>query len=290
MASGFFALLDDIAAIMDDVATLSKVATKKTTGILGDDLAVTAEKASGFSSSRELYVLWAITKGSFINKVIILPIAFLLSAFAPWLITPILLLGGVYLAYEGAEKVIHTFHNKENTVSLKENKALTKDEEVILEKKKIKSAIIVDFILSVEIVIIALSVVIKESLILQVLAVSATAIFATIGVYGLVALLVRIDDLGLALINSANGDKSFRQKIGLLLVKSLPIIIKGLSIIGTIAMLLVAGGIFLHNIHSLHELFKSIPTLLSELFVGTAVGISAYLLVAGFNRIRLIAK
>ncbi len=136
MASGFFALLDDIAAIMDDVASLSKVATKKTTGILGDDLAVTAEKASGFSSSRELYVLWSITKGSFVNKLIILPIAFLLSGFAPWLITPILLIGGIYLAYEGAEKVIHSFHKKRIPTTQKKANNLPKKKKSYSKKRK----------------------------------------------------------------------------------------------------------------------------------------------------------
>ena len=156
MASGFFALLDDIASLMDDVATMAKVSTKKTAGILGDDLAVNAEKASGFVASREIPVLWAITKGSFLNKVIILPIAFLLSAFLPWIVPIILVLGGLYLAYEGAEKIYEYFvpHNHDQ-VSITEVE-LTKSEILDIEKSKIKSAIITDFILSVEIVIIAL--------------------------------------------------------------------------------------------------------------------------------------
>ena len=207
MASGFFALLDDIAALMDDVATMSKISTKKTAGILGDDLAVNAEKASGFISSRELPVLWAITKGSFLNKLIILPLAFLLSAFFPPAIKVILVLGGMYLAYEGAEKIFevlfHKSHKKENTNNTVQ--AVNKAE----EKKKIKSAIFTDFILSVEIVIIALGTVLKEPLLTQILVVSIVALIATVGVYGIVALIVRMDDLGFRLIKMSNGSKSF---------------------------------------------------------------------------------
>ena len=155
MASGFFALLDDIAVLMDDVAAMTKITTKKTAGILGDDLAVNAEKASGFLSSREIPVLWAITKGSFLNKLIILPLAFLMSAFLPWSVIVVLVLGGLYLAYEGAEKIYEVFvpHKKTETVDLK--KDYTEEELLDLEKTKIKSAIVTDFILSVEIVIIA---------------------------------------------------------------------------------------------------------------------------------------
>ena len=187
MASGFFALLDDIAALMDDVAVMSKVAAKKTAGILGDDLAVNAEKASGFVSSRELPVLWAITKGSFLNKLIILPIAFLLTAFIPWLINIILILGGLYLAYEGAEKIFEFFfpHEPVNKVELLEE--LSEEEILALEKTKIKSAIVTDFILSVEIIIIALGTVIEQDLWTQIMVVTVIAIIATVAVYGIVA-------------------------------------------------------------------------------------------------------
>ena len=200
MASGFFALLDDIAALMDDVAAMSKITTKKTAGILGDDLAVNAEKASGFVSSRELPVLWAITKGSFINKLIILPIAFLLSAFLPWAVTLILVLGGIYLAYEGAEKIYEFFipHGHKKDVDIIEK--LTKEEILAAEKSKIKSAIITDFILSVEIVIIALGTVVGQTILFQSLVVSIVAIIATVGVYGIVALLIRMDDFGYNLL------------------------------------------------------------------------------------------
>jgi predicted DNA repair protein MutK len=270
MASGFFALFDDIALLMDDVATTSKVATQKTAGILGDDLAVNAEKASGFASSRELPVIWAITKGSFINKLIILPLAFLLSAFAPWLIVPILMIGGIYLAFEGVEKIYEYFvpHTQEH-VPL-ESLEQTKSQEEILaeEKSKIKSAIITDFILSIEIIIIALSAVATEPLIIQIAAVSFVAFLATVGVYGIVALLVRMDDFGYKLI-AMNGGES---KVGEFFVLALPKVIKSLTVIGTLAMLLVAGGIFVHNWHTLHDALHFIPAILADLLVGFIIG------------------
>ncbi|WP_149276895.1 DUF808 domain-containing protein [Pareuzebyella sediminis] len=272
MASGFFALLDDIATLMDDVATMSKVAAKKTAGILGDDLAVNAEKSSGFVSSREIPVLWAITKGSFINKLIIVPIALLLSAFLPVVITVILLLGGIYLAYEGAEKIYEFFVPHAHSTEEIKFENLSEEEILEKEKEKIKSAIVTDFILSVEIVIIALGTVVKENLWVQILVVSVIAIVATVGVYGIVALIVRMDDFGLKLINLNDEDKSFSDTVGNLLVNALPYVIKGLSVIGTIALMLVAGGIFVHNIHFLHEFVPQLPSILKEFVVGLIVG------------------
>lgn len=281
MASGFFALLDDIAAIMDDVAAMTKITTKKTAGILGDDLAVNAEKASGFISSREIPVLWAITKGSMLNKLIILPLAFLLSAFIPWAVVLVLLLGGLYLAYEGAEKIYEFFvpHPKETTLDLK--KDFTEQELLDLEKSKIKSAVVTDFILSVEIVIIALGSVVKEPLLTQIIVVSIVALIATVGVYGIVALIVRMDDLGLKLISKSNGNKGFLFGLGTFLVQALPKVIKSLSVIGTIALLLVAGGIFVHNIEFMHHFLEQIPSLLRDFIVGLAVGAVCLLLVNG---------
>lgn len=272
MATGFFALLDDIAALMDDVGAMSKIAGKKTAGILGDDLAVNAEKASGFLSDREIPVLWAITKGSFLNKLIILPVAFLLSAFLPWAIIVILLAGGLYLGYEGAEKIYEFFvpHPHEKTVAQDQN--ISKKEVLALEKEKIRSAILTDFILSVEIVIIALSTVVDESLLTRILVVSIIALIATVGVYGIVALIIRMDEFGYRLIRLNGKDKSFSDSIGNLLVNALPWVIKTLSIVGTIALILVTGGIFLHNIDFLHELFHNWPMILSELLVGLVVG------------------
>lgn len=287
MASGFFALFDDIALLMDDVATMSKVATKKTAGILGDDLAVNADKASGFASSRELPVLWAITKGSLLNKIIILPLVFLLSAFAPMLIVPILMIGGLYLAYEGAEKIYEYFvpHEKVHKVdSLEQTK--TPEEILSEEQAKIKSAILTDFILSIEIIIIALSTVTDQPMSVQVMVVTLIALLATVGVYGIVALIVRMDDMGYTLISMSGGQKGTLKSTGQFLVNALPKVIKGLTVIGTIAMLLVAGGIFVHNIPALHHALHSIPAILADLLVGVWIGIVVLITVKLVSSIR----
>ncbi len=272
MASGFFVILDDIAAIMDDVAVMSKVAVKKTAGILGDDLAVNAEKASGFASSRELPVLWAIGKGSFINKLIILPIAFLLSAFFPVAIIVILVLGGLFLAYEGAEKIFEFFFpHKHEKIEVAAG-TFSEEEALAVEKEKVKSAIVTDFILSVEIVIIALGTVIGKPILSQILVVSIIAIVATIGVYGLVALIVRMDEFGLKLIQYSKKERSLSKTIGNLLVQALPKVIQSLSVIGTIALLLVAGGIFVHNIEFFHHLVPQLPSIVKEFVIGLVIG------------------
>ncbi len=280
MASGFFAILDDIAALMDDVAVTAKLATKKTAGILGDDLAVNAEKATGFLSSREIPVLWAITKGSFINKLIIVPVALLLNVFFPVAIKVILILGGLYLAYEGAEKIVEfLFHRKKTGHEVVEEIK----EDPNAEKIKIKSAVTTDFILSVEIVIIALGSVLDRSLTLQILTVSVVAILATVGVYGIVAVIVRMDDAGLGLMKR-NPEKGFLYGLGNLLVKSLPVIIKTLAIVGTVALLLVAGGIFVHNLDFMHHLWPALPSMLTELIVGLIVGVVVVLIVMAFKK------
>ena len=273
MPRGFFALLDDLTVIMDDVAAMTKLAGKKTAGILGDDLAVNAEKAVGFPASRELPVLWAITKGSFLNKLIILPLAFLLSAFAGWLIQPILIAGGVYLAYEGVEKVVHMIrphHLDGHSVSERPD-----------EKARIRSAVLVDFILSVEIIIIALSQVVDADLIVQVLVVSIIALVATVGVYGLVALIVRMDDAGLALTER---EEAWAQSLGRGMVRALPILIRIIGHIGTVALLLVAGGIF-HHIEAVHHLFHGWPGLLVDGLLGLIVGGLAVLGAAGIRQL-----
>ncbi|MDB0011799.1 DUF808 domain-containing protein [Crocinitomicaceae bacterium] len=286
MASGFFALLDDITYLMDDVASISKVATKKTAGILADDLAVNAEKASGFIASRELPVLWKITKGSFLNKLIILPIAFLLSAFLPIAIIIILLLGGTYLAYEGVEKIYEfLFHRKEKSY-ITEELELSENQVLEQETKKVKSAIFVDFILSIEIVIISLGTVITEPIQVQIPVVSIVSILATIGVYGVVALLVRMDDMGFKLITLSKNKDGFSKSLGIGLVKTLPVLIRVLAVVGTFAMLLVSGGIFVHNVHFIHDLFVSLPSLLGELIVGMIVGFIALLVVKLISKIK----
>ncbi len=290
MASGIFAVLDDIAALMDDVAVMSKVAAKKTASILGDDLAVNAEKASGFVSSREIPVLWAITKGSFINKLIILPIAFLLSAFLPSAVIIILLLGGLYLGYEGAEKIYEFFvpHKKPKGIETKE--ALTEKEILAVEKERVKSAIVTDFILSVEIIIIALDTAIGKPIVNQVIVVTFIAIVATIGVYGLVVLIVRMDEMGYALIKRSKKEKSLSKSIGKLLVRALPKVIKSLSVIGTLALILVSGGIFVHNLDFFHHYLSSLPSFVLEVIVGLLVGFICLLVVKAFLKIREMIK
>ncbi len=288
MASGFFALFDDVATLLDDVASMSKIATKKTAGILGDDLAVNAEKASGFASSREIPVLWAITKGSFINKLIIVPIAMLLSAFFPKAIIPILMIGGLYLAFEGAEKIIDfIFHKKEKVKNTDEYKdqTITKEDILKFEKVKVKNAIFVDFILSLEIVIIALSTVVGKDLITQIAVVSIISVLATIGVYGIVALIVRMDDFGYKISKWSNN--IIIKNIGKFLVNALPYVIRILAVVGTIAMLLVAGGIYVHNISFIHHKVEFLPSLLAEFLVGLIVGIISFIVVNLFKKIKL---
>lgn len=279
MASGIFALLDDIAALMDDVVVMSKIATKKTAGILGDDLAVNAEKASGFVSSREIPVLWAITKGSFLNKIIILPLAFLLSYFVPWLITVVLILGAVYLAYEAAEKIYEYVVPLPKAVSAADASNLSPEEVVANEKSKIKAAIVTDFILSVEIVIIALGTVLDKPITTQILVVCFIALLATVGVYGVVAAIVRMDDLGIVLTQKKSTASQF---MGKLLIQTLPLIIKGLTFVGTIALILVAGGIFVHNIAPIHHLVEVLPAIVGEFIAGAVGGILSFLVVKGF--------
>ncbi|HOX83909.1 MAG TPA: DUF808 family protein [Chryseolinea sp.] len=282
MASGIFSILDDVAALMDDVAIATKIATRKTAGILGDDLAVNAEKATGFLANREIPVLWAITKGSFINKLIIVPVALLLTAFVPIVMKVILVLGAVYLAYEGAEKIVEfVFHRPKGGHPIVE---LTKEDNREIEKTKIKSAITTDFILSVEIVVIALSSVLDTSLPIQIITVCVVALLATVGVYGLVGILIRIDDFGYRLIKGSR-EQGLWSKVGQALVKSLPIIINFFSFVGTIALLLVSGGIFVHSFAYLHHILPSWPLILKELLSGLVFGILAVLLVKAVKMI-----
>lgn len=268
MASGIFALFDDIAMLADDVALSVKIATKKTAGILGDDLAVNAQKATGFEQKRELKVIWEITKGSFVNKAIILPLAFLLNYFASWAISLALICGAFYLLFEGAEKIYEAiFHHKDKNHEEKLKQSTTQNI-LEIEKKKIKSAVLTDFILSIEIVIIALSTVLNEALYIQITTTILVAFLATIGVYGLVAFIVRLDNIGFWFI-----DKGYK-KFGENLVKFMPKLINALSIIGTIAMLLVGGGILAHNIDFLHHYFiPFIPMILNEFILGLLFGI-----------------
>ncbi|HIQ36409.1 MAG TPA: DUF808 domain-containing protein [Desulfocapsa sulfexigens] len=285
MATGFFAVFDDIASLLDDAAAMTKIATKKTAGVLGDDLAVNAEKASGFVASREIPVLWAIAKGSFLNKLMILPFAFLLSAFAPWIIVPILILGGIYLAFEGAEKIYEYLfpHGHKKKVETIQN--LPEEELLEIEKKKVKSAIFTDFILSIEIIVIALGTVVEKSLAIQIVVVSIVALIATVGVYGIVALIIRLDDVGFKLIEMAGDSRKLMSKAGGLLVQALPLIIRALTVIGTLAMLLVAGGIFMHNVHPIYDALHFMPSVLGELLTGGVVGAVALIIEKSFMKI-----
>lgn len=253
MASGLLLLLDDIATILDDVALMSKMAAKKTAGVLGDDLALNAQQVTGVRADRELPIVWKVAKGSFVNKLILVPLALLISMIAPWLINPLLMLGGLFLCYEGVEKVLHTIMHKKASTS-EEAKAELENEELDLatfEKEKIKGAVRTDFILSAEIVVITLGTVATATLMTKVSVLSVIAVVMTIGVYGLVGMIVKIDDLGLYLTEQST---SFKQTIGRGLLAFAPILMKLLSIVGTIAMFLVGGGIINHTIPLLHHL------------------------------------
>ncbi|MEO6979277.1 MAG: DUF808 family protein, partial [Mucilaginibacter sp.] len=258
-----------------------------TTGILGDDLAVNAEKATGFLSSRELPVLWSITKGSLLNKLIIVPIALALSAFFPVAIKIALVLGGFYLAYEGAEKIVeYFFHHPKSAHKVIE---ASEQNDAGAEKAKVKSAITTDFILSIEIVIIALGSVTEKSLAIQIITVSVVAFLATVGVYGIVALIVRMDDAGYKLIKRS-GNKGFFSALGGLLVKSLPVIIKVLSVVGTIALILVSGGIFTHNIEYLHHLMPGLPSPVRDVVIGLIAGLIAVGVVTAGKKLAGLVK
>lgn len=294
MASGFFAILDDIAALMDDVAVTSKIATQKTAGILGDDLAVNAEKATGFLSSREIPVLMKIMKGSFINKLIIVPFVFLLE----WLYSPaikfILIIGGFYLAFEGVEKIVEfLFHREKKGVEVIEEATEVNEDGEAVEKAKVKSAITTDFILSLEIVIIALAAAkdgyeaLKSQFnpfLVEVVTVSIVAIIATVGVYGIVALIVRMDDAGYKLIKKSKTENGLLAKMGNLLIKALPLVIKALAVIGTLALLLVSGGIFDHNIDYLHHFLPNVPEMPKQFLYGIVAGLIVVLLVTAYKK------
>lgn len=282
MASGIFAVLDDIAALMDDVSVAAKVATKKTAGILGDDLAVNAEKASGFISSREIPVLLAITKGSFLNKLIIIPVVLTLNTLLPTLIKIVLILGGFYLAYEGVEKIfayLFDHEKKESTTKTKEN-----TDQHASEKAKIKSAIFTDFILSIEIIIIALSTVLEASLPVQIATVAIISILATVGVYGIVALIVRMDDVGFKLIK-ISGNHGFLAAIGRTMVKLLPWVIRSMGVVGTLALILVAGGVFMHQTHFFETFLPNWFPLLREALLGLTGGLLSYLIYESGKRL-----
>jgi predicted DNA repair protein MutK len=256
--ASLLALLDDIATVLDDVAILTKVAAKKTSGVLGDDLALNAQQVSGVRAEREIPVVWAVAKGSMLNKVILVPAALLISALAPWAITPLLVLGGLFLCYEGCEKLWHKLAHRAEEAA--EAQALTEaliQPEVDLvefEKDKIKGAIRTDFILSAEIIVIALGIVASKPLPTQVMVLSAIAVAMTVGVYGLVAAIVKMDDAGLYL--NQRHPKNLLGAVGRGLLVSAPKLMKLLTVVGTAAMFLVGGGILVHAWPALHHMLE----------------------------------
>ncbi len=260
--SSLLTLIDDIATLLDDVAVMTKIAARKTAGLIGDDLAVNAEQVTGFASRRELPVIWAVAKGASLNKVILVPAALLISAFASWALVPLLMFGGAFLAYEGFHKVHQKlFHRQAEARDKEALRQAGRDVRVDLvafERQKIKGAIRTDFILSAEIIVIALNAVAAQtsSLLVQLGALIAISALVVVGVYGLVAGIVKIDDLGLKLIEIGNGE----SRLGQFLVDSSPRIMKALAIIGTAAMFLVGGGIFSHNIDAINSLFAELSS------------------------------
>ncbi|HHP0509630.1 TPA: DUF808 domain-containing protein [Vibrio harveyi] len=250
-------LLDDIAAVLDDVALMSKMAAKKTAGVLGDDLALNAQQVSGVASEREIPVVWAVAKGSFKNKLILVPSALLISAFIPWLIMPLLLIGGFFLCFEGAEKILEKLFPHAHQHEEKKEELNTGESVEEYEKRKVAGAIRTDFILSAEIIVIALGTVTGSSIVTQILVVSLIAVLMTIGVYGLVAGIVKLDDLGFYLERTSNGE-GLKAKLGGALVAFAPKLMKMLAVVGTAAMFLVGGGIVVHNVPAIHHLIEPI--------------------------------
>ena len=261
--SSLLILIDDITLLLDDVAAMSKVAAKKTVGVLGDDLALNAQQVAGIRAERELPVVWGVAKGSFKNKLILVPAALALSAFAPWSITPILMVGGAYLCYEGFEKIAHPFlHSKEEEDHQHDLIEAFHNPQIDLEafeKEKIEGAIRTDFILSAEIIVIALGTVADKDLMTQTMVVSGIAIAITIGVYGIVAAIVKMDDVGLHLLqNAPEGKRGAPQRaLGQGLLSFAPKLMKILTVVGTAAMFLVGGSILLHGIPDAHHLIES---------------------------------
>jgi predicted DNA repair protein MutK len=282
MATSLLALLDDITTILDDVAVMSKMAVKKTTGVMGDDLALNAQQVAGVNADRELPVIWAVFKGSFFNKLILVPLALLISAFVPALITPLLMAGGLFLCYEGVEKVLHKWlqNGKTEHAPPEPSRQAVAATGVQTEKDKIKGAVRTDFILSAEIVVITLgSIAAGTPWMQRVLVLSLIALGMTIGVYGLVAGIVKLDDLGVVLFRKGGGART----LGEWLLRAVPWLMRGLSVAGTLAMFLVGGGILAHGIaplvHWLHGvelswggLLGSLAASLTNLLIGFASG------------------
>lgn len=298
--SSLLTLIDDIASLLDDVALMTKMAAKKTAGVLGDDLALNAQQVSGVKADRELPVVWKVAKGSLINKAILVPLALLISAFAPWAITPLLMVGGAYLCYEGFEKVYHSLmHRKPADTEQTAEQDLNEDA-AVYEQRKIKGAIRTDFVLSAEIIAITLGTVAGATFGQQVVVLCGIALVMTVGVYGIVAGIVKLDDLGFYLNRKSS---ALAQAIGGGIVRSAPYLMKTLSVVGTIAMFMVGGGILTHGLPPVHHLFVDwasyttvvptlgeilsgiIPTLLNTAF-GLLAGGVVMLVVSGLATLR----
>ncbi|TWI03418.1 hypothetical protein IP90_01219 [Luteimonas cucumeris] len=298
MPSAFLALFDDIATLLDDVSVMTKVATKKTAGVLGDDLALNAQQVSGINADRELPVVWAVAKGSFVNKAILVPAALVVSAIAPWAVTPLMMIGGAYLCYEGVEKLAHKFQRSkaEDAQHHAELVQAVQDEQVDIvafEKRKIKGAIRTDFILSAEIIVISLGTVAAAPFMQRLGVLVAIALIMTVGVYGLVGGIVKLDDLGLLLTRDPRGN-AIKRGIGRMILAGAPWLMKFLSIAGTAAMFLVGGGILVHGFPALHHFIEPYAEqawgwLTSNLFnvvVGIVAGAVVLAVVSAIGRLR----
>ena len=305
--ASLLALLDDITTLLDDVATMTKIAARKTAGVLSDDLALNAQQVAGVSAKRELPVVWAVAKGSMLNKAFLIPVALLISEFLPWLIVLLLMIGGAYLCYEGVEKLLHSYqHWKQKKrgqhsedASTLANTSVSAEDIAALEKRKIRGAIRTDFILSAEIIVIALNVVQNQTLMMKFLVLAAIAVLITVGVYGIVAAIVKLDDIGYWMVRDSE-ETALRRKLGMLLVNAAPHLMRFLSIVGTIAMFLVGGGIIMHNVAALHhmeldvanwiattpavgELFQAITPSIMSLVLGLIVGAVVLAVVSGIE-------
>ncbi|PSV08475.1 DUF808 domain-containing protein [Photobacterium leiognathi] len=291
-------LLDDIATVLDDVAVMTKVAARKTAGVLGDDLALNAQQVTGVRAERELPVVWGVAKGSFKNKLILVPAALLISVVAPWLIQPMLLLGGLFLCFEGVEKIIEKFFHTEAKAEDKvEALANSNIDPATYEKEKIKGAVRTDFVLSAEIIVITLGVVQDHPFFTQAVVVSVIAAVMTAGVYGLVAGIVKLDDAGLYLVNHSE-KASLKHRFGTMLVNLAPYLMKFLAVVGTIAMFLVGGGIVVHTLPHSHQIVEQIThavsfpgsaSIIPPLFngiVGVIAGVVVVAVVTVINKIR----
>ncbi|ELY3738721.1 DUF808 domain-containing protein [Cronobacter sakazakii] len=279
--SSLLTLLDDIATLLDDISMMGKLAAKKTAGVLGDDLSLNAQQVTGVRANRELPVVWAVAKGSLLNKLILVPLALIISAFAPWAITPLLMVGGAFLCFEGVEKVMHSLHARKHkeTPEQKQQRLneIAKQDPKLYERDKVKGAVRTDFILSAEIVAITLGIVAEAPLLNQVLVLSGIAVLVTLGVYGIVGVIVKLDDMGYWL---ADKRSALARGVGKGLLVTAPWLMKALSVLGTIAMFLVGGGIVVHGIAPLHHGIEHWAQSLGG--VGAAVMPTVLNLVLGF--------